>query len=384
MNINPDELFYKDNKLFSFSAKVVKCVPHDGYFGIVLDKTGFFPEAGGQKADKGTINSLSVYDAQVTNEGIEHYLKVPLEVGSVAVCRIDENDRLTKERNHTGEHIVSSVVHKKFGYDNVGFHMGKIKMDVDFNGEFTQEDLSYIEREANRIVMENVAVKTYFPTTEELEKIEYRSKLELTNPRIVEIEGYDYCACCAPHVSFTGEVGTIKITDSCRNRGNTRLTLLCQSDAFDYVQTVCTDARRAGALLNVKPFSVSGAVERQLEENASLKRENTYLKRTITDSFVDSLRQTDEFLIVFCPSFAAKDVLNKGLELSKKGVFVFSETTDGYLYSLASKTVDMRVFSQELNKLFSGAGGGRPNAVQGKVRASKSQLEDFVKQKTKE
>lgn len=378
MNINPEELFYKDNKLFSFTAKVVDCFREGNGYRVILDKTGFFPEAGGQSADKGTIDRINVSDVQVGEKGIEHYVDVPFEKGKVVECVLDKDERIKKERNHTGEHIISAVVHTKFGYDNVGFHMGKTEMDVDFNGEFSADDIAFIEREANRIVMENVAVKTYFPTAEELEKINYRSKLELSAPRIVEIVGYDFCTCCAPHVSSTGEVGVIKIVDSTRNRGNTRLTVLCQADAFEYVQKVCIDARRSGGLLNVKSDSVSKAVERQLEETLALKRENATLKKAITDSVLASLTRSNDFLTVFCQQFSVKDVLNKGIELSDKGVFVFCDSSDGFTYAIASKTLDVRKYSQALNKAFSGSGGGKPNAAQGKIHATETQIKEYL------
>ena len=384
MNINPEELFYKDNKLFCFTAKVVDCFSCGNAYRVILDRTGFFPEAGGQSADKGTINRINVDDVQVGEKGIEHFVAVPFEKGSEVRCVIDKEERMKKERNHTGEHIISAVVHTKFGFDNVGFHIGKNEMDVDFNGDFSAEDIAFIEREANRIVMENVPVKTYFPTVEELEKIDYRSKLELSAPRIVEIVGYDFCACCAPHVSSTGEVGVIKIIDSTKNRGNTRLTVLCQADAFEYVQRVCKDARVAGSLLNVKLDSVSKAVERQLEETLALKRENTALKKVITDSVIDSLRCSDDFLTVFCQPFSIKDVLNRGIELSDKGVFVFCDCPDGFMYAIASKNLDVRIYSQELNKRFSGSGGGKPNAVQGKIHATKEQIQEYLQTLKKE
>ncbi len=377
MDISKNELFYQDNKLFEFDAPIIECAPQGNGYGIYFERTGFFPEAGGQKADKGTIDGNEVIDVQVTDKGILHLIGIPLEVGRTVHCVLDKDERLRKERNHTGEHIVSSVVHRLFGYSNVGFHMGEYGMDVDFDGPFTKDDLAIIEREANMIVMENVAVKTYFPDEDELKKIDYRSKLELSSPRIVEIEGYDYCACCAPHVSFTGEVGLIKIVDCYRNRGNSRLTLLCQKEALEYIQSVCRDADTAGALLSVKPYAVSAGVAKQLAHNSNVEYENGELRRTITRSIIDSLSPTDGRLVVFCPVFASKDVLNSALALSCKTVCVFSETDAGYSYKIASKNEDVRELAKKLNSTFNGKGGGRADSVQGQLIANKIQIENF-------
>lgn len=384
MELNPNELFYSDNKLFVFDSLVVKRIDYSDKYGIVLDKTGFFPEAGGQKADAGTLNGIKVLDVQVTENGIEHFVSSPIDIGAIVHGELDKEPRLKKERNHTGEHIVSAVVHKLFGYNNVGFHMGDNGMDVDFDGSFTKEELLEIERQANRIVRENVAVKCYFPTEEELKSINYRSKLELSTPRIVEIVGYDYCACCAPHVSTTDEIGLIKIVDCYKNRGNTRLTLLCAEDAVEYVLSVCSDAEKGGAMLSAKPYSVSTAIAKQLKANEELSKMNVELKHTITQEIVSSLKPTDDYLVVFAPSYASKDILNKGLELTPKGVCIFSENDEGYTYVLASKTNDMRGLANALNLEFSGKGGGKPTQVQGRIRANKEQIEKFFHNGEKE
>lgn len=376
MDINKNELFYQDNKLFEFDAIVTDCVALDKGYGIYFERTGFFPEAGGQKADNGMIDGNNVFDVQVTANGIMHIIDKPIVVGLTVHCVLDKAERIRKERNHTGEHIVSSVVHRQFGYSNVGFHMGEYGMDVDFDGPFTKDDLIAIEKEANMIVMENVPVKTYFPDESELQGINYRSKLELSSPRIVEIEGYDYCACCAPHVSFTGEVGLIKIVDCYRNRGNSRLTLLCQNEALEYVQSVCRDAEISGSLLSVKPYAVSTAVNKQLEHNSDIGRENAELKRMVTKSIVDSLIPTDGKLLVFCPSFASKDVLNSALDISKVAC-VFSEANGGYSYKIASKSEDVRELAKSLNIAFNGKGGGRAELVQGQLVADRIQIESF-------
>ena len=384
MKLNPNELFYIDNKLFVFDSVVVKLIEYKDKYGIVLDKTGFFPEAGGQKGDLGTLNGISVLDVQVTENGIEHFVSCPIEVDTLVHGELDKELRLKKERNHSGEHIVSAVVHKLFGYNNVGFHMGEEGMDVDFDGSFTKDELVEIERQANRIVRENVAVKCYFPTEEELKRISYRSKLELSTPRIVEIVGYDFCACCAPHVSTTGEIGLIKIVDCYKNRGNTRLTLLCAEDAVEYVLSVCSDADKSGAMLSVKPYSVSSAITKQLKSNEELVRLNAELKHTISLEIVSNLKASENYLIVFAPSFASKDVLNKGLELSQKGVCIFSGNDDDYTYVLASKAGDMRGLATSLNQTFSGKGGGKPTQVQGRIKASKEQIEKFFHNGEKE
>lgn len=384
MDINKNSLFYKDNKLFEFNSKVINCLCYSDRFGVVLENTGFFPEAGGQYADKGTLNGIEVIDVRVTENGIEHFVKEEISKDTVVHGVLDKELRLKKERNHTAEHIVSGIVYKLFGYDNVGFHMGENSMDVDFNGNFTLEQLSMVEKLANRVVRDNVEVKTYFPSDEELKHISYRSKLELSSPRIVEIVGCDMCACCAPHVSSTGEIGLIKIVDSYKNRGNTRLTLLASDEAVEYVLSITEDASKSASMLSVKPYAVSNALDKKLKNFEELSRENGDLKRKLSGAVIETLKPTDNYLVVFTESFVAKDVINKGILMSKKGVCVFCQNGNEYTYMLASNTKDMKALSGKLNEQFNGKGGGKKESAMGRITAQRHQIEEFFENEEKE
>ena len=377
MNVKAETLFYQDNKLFDFTAKVTSCAKTEKGFAITLDRTAFFPEAGGQYGDVGTIDDVRIFDTQEEDDVI-HYAESPIEVGKIVECKVEPLQRLKKMRDHTGEHILSSVVHRKFGYDNVGFHLAPHSMDVDFNGEFTKEELKEIELEVNSIIRENVEVKCYFPDKETLANIEYRSKLELEAPRIVEITGYDYCACCAPHASTTGEVGYLTIVDSCRNRGNTRLTVLCGEDACEYAAKAYLSSLSAAQLLSATPLNIGEAVAKQVEKNEELRNEIQRLKYALVEMQANELRPTDDFLVIFTEAFALKDMVNKGLTLAKKGVCAFSKDGNERSYMIASETTDVRDMVKALNLAFDGKGGGRPNAAQGKLNGAEEDIRAFI------
>ena len=197
-----EKLYYIDAYIKEFSATVTDVITDSRGVALVLDRTAFFPEEGGQSADTGYIAGARVTDARERDGVIYHYVDKPLEVGTKAECKIDFADRFEKMQCHTAEHIISGAIHKTFGLDNVGFHLGATEVTMDVNGYLTRDQLDEVEMIVNRAVFDNVAVKTYFPSVEELSSINYRSKLDLTeNVRIVEVEGYDLCACCAPHVA---------------------------------------------------------------------------------------------------------------------------------------------------------------------------------------
>ena len=217
-----EKLYYVDAYIKDFSAKVIDVVTDSRGIALVLDRTAFFPEEGGQSADTGYISDSSVLDVKERDGVIYHYVDKTLDVGTEAVCHINFDERFEKMQCHTAEHIISGAIHRLFGLDNVGFHLGKEEVTMDVNGYVTREQLDEVEMIVNRAVFDNVAVKTYFPSSRELTSLSYRSKLDLTeNVRIVEVEGYDLCACCAPHVSRTGEIGLVKILDFEKHRGGT-------------------------------------------------------------------------------------------------------------------------------------------------------------------
>ena len=371
-------LYYEDNKLFDFTALVLSCVRKEKGYAVVLDKTAFFPEGGGQSGDDGLIGGIKVFDTQEKEGVIYHYAEAPVEEGKTVDCSVNSYLRLKKMAAHSGEHILSSVVHRRFGYDNVGFHLGEKSMDVDFNGEFTREQLKEIELEVNDIIRKNVPIKCYFPSEEELKKIEYRSKLELVSPRIVEIEGYDYCACCAPHASYTGEVGYLIITDCYRNRNNTRLTVMAGEDACRYVVDMYLSAYRAATVLSAKPTNIGEAVVKQAEANSALRSELQSLKIKLAKLQADALKETDGYLVIFTDPSSVKDLVNKGLTLAKKGVCAFSGENGEYSYMIASESPDVRPLAKALNEAFEGKGGGKSNACQGRLKGDESAIKSFI------
>lgn len=370
-------LFYKDNKLFNFKANVLNCFERNGLFAIILDKTAFFYEGGGQHADSGTLNGLEVVNVLYENGEIFHYTKEPIAVGCEVIGVLNEDERIDKMRNHSGEHILSAVVHRRFGFDNVGFHMGKDFMTVDFNGEMSREELESVEREVNEIIRQNHRVKTYYPSAEELKTLVYRSKLELDNPRIVEIENVDLCACCAPHVSYTGEIGLCKITYAERNRGNQRLTLLCGRFAFDYLQRVSINARGVAEILSTTEVELFSSFKRYEGIVVKQRLELNETKKAYAKLIVDSLKETNDNIVVFCPDFAQKDIITKACELTSNIAVAFSERDGGYVYMLASNNEDVRVLQKNLNKALRGVGGGKPSLAQGRVQATKEEIELF-------
>ena len=232
--MDKSRLYYQTPYVKSFMCTVERCeASGKGTWLAVLNQTGFYPEGGGQPSDTGTLNQVPVLSVHEQGEEILHELASPLEPGTLAEGVIDWQKRYDNMQQHTGEHILSGLVHRRYGYDNVGFHMGAGEVTVDFNGIMTAEELDGLEDAANQVVYDNVPVHTLYPSKEELPSIDYRSKKELSGQvRIIEIPGGDVCACCGTHVENTGEVGIIKIRGMIHYKGGVRISMLCGRGRF--------------------------------------------------------------------------------------------------------------------------------------------------------
>lgn len=377
-----ERLYYKDSHLETFTAKVLACEIKGDIYGIVLDRTAFFPEGGGQYADTGFLNDDEVLDVQESDGKIYHYLRMPLLVGSTVNGRINYGERFVKMQQHTGEHIVSGLVHTCFGYDNVGFHLGTEEVTLDFNGPLTEDNLRQIERKANEAVASNIQVEVFNPSLEERKHLEYRSKIQIDGElRIVKIPGYDVCACCAPHVSYTGEIGMIKLTGATKYKGGTRVQMLCGFRALEDYNEKEKNIIQISRLLSAKPYETFEAVrglQNELREvrQRGIQFQDMYLKL----KFLDIFNSRGSFLIFedHLDMNVVRKHINEGVEKCSGicGAFIGNDD-EGYAYILGSKTVDLRDFLKDFHRTFPGKGGGRPEMVQGSASGSESQFRQY-------
>lgn len=414
-----EKLFYEDSHMRTFTAVVLECgpvgdgvpeasaktadarkgerdpeasgrtgeIPEGKRYQIVLDRTAFFPEGGGQYADTGQLQADSevvrVLDVQEYDGKIFHITDRPVPAGSTVSGQIDWAERFMKMQQHTGEHIVSGLVHARFGYDNVGFHLGSTDCTMDFNGEITREELHEIELRANEAAAANLEIQVSYPSGEELAGLEYRSKIEIEGQvRIVTIPGFDVCACCAPHVKKTGEIGVIKLTHVQRYKGGVRVTMLCGSRALADYDRKSASVSQISASLCAKEDEVAEAVEHLKEECARLKarlaeqqKEMLRLKARESDGEEGAVCLFESGLEGEGPRLLMNLVMERGHELC--AVFCGNDV-EGYRYVIGSVSLDLRKLVKELNAAFSGRGGGKPEMVQGSLKGTESELRAWM------
>lgn len=376
-----EKLYYSDGHLSRFTAQVTSCEKEDGTWAVKLDRSAFFPGGGGQEADEGVLSDMKLLGLREEGEDIVHLTPAPLEPGALVEGRIDWPLRFSRMQGHSGEHILSGTVHRLFGYDNVGFHMGEEAITIDFSGELSREDLSRAELEANRAIWRDVPVRTLLPTPGELAAMDYRSKKELTGQvRIVEIEGVDLCACCAPHVSHSGEVGLLKIIDSMRHRGGTRLTLLCGEAALLDYEALHENNAAVSAALSAKRLETGGAIARVMAEQEERRAELTKLKRELLQLKAAALRPTEGSICIFesdIDMITLRELVNAGSELAGKVCAGFAGTDGDYKYIIGSRTVPLRARAKEINAAIDGRGGGSDAMIQGTSRARREDIERY-------
>ncbi|MBO5037329.1 MAG: alanyl-tRNA editing protein [Clostridia bacterium] len=380
------KIFNSDPYLKKFEATVTACEENKGKFDLTLDQTAFFPTGGGQPHDDGEIDGAVVFDVYEKDGEIYHTVDRPIEVGKKVVCEIDFEKRFMLMQNHSGEHILSGIVHRKHGYNNVGFHMGSDFITVDFDGPLTAEQIAEAEAETNAMIAQNLDILTYFPSAEELEKLNYRSKKELTGKvRMVEVPGADLCACCGTHVKKTGEIGLVKIVEFMKYKGGVRLSILCGNRALEDYNKKNADIYRISALLSKKPCEVADGVERLLAEITEKKYAYDQLWRKYVEEKTENLVPTENIIFLTEEGRDNNDLRTLALAAAKKGgasLIVSGEENGVTRYVLASEKNDIRPFKKSLCENFKGRGGGKAEVCQGSLTASPEEIAEFIKNKT--
>lgn len=379
--MNTIKLFYEDAYRTTCTATVLECRPSKKGYEIILDQTVFYPEGGGQPGDIGFLNDIPVKDTHEKAGEVLHYTDSPIEAGTTVNASIDWNYRFDLMQQHSGEHMVSGVIHRRWGYENVGFHMGADVITIDLSGELTMEDLGEVEAEVNQAIWQNAPVKVWYPSAEELPSIPYRSKKELTgNVRIVEFPGIDICACCGIHVAQTGAIGFVKIFSCEKFRTGVRVEMLAGNRALRYLSTVNEQNRRISRLLSAKPMKTADAVQ-SMQNELNEKRQRIYsLEETAFAAKAEELKGAGDVL-VFMEDLTPDGVrrICDMIQNSCGGrAAVFSGTDEaGYKYAVGLPNGDLRTFVKEMNSALNGRGGGKPFFVQGSVQASRAAIENF-------
>lgn len=372
------KLYYEDCHLREFTATVVACTETEKGFRVELDATVFYPEGGGQACDLGRLNDARVLDVREQGEQILHLCDKAIPVGETVTGCIDWERRFDLMQQHTGEHIVSGILHRMFGCHNVGFHVGADTVTIDFDVPVPAEALETVEQQANQAVYGNLPVRCWYPDPEELPTIPYRTKRELPWPvRIVQIPGIDTCACCGVHTAYTGEVGLIKLLSCIKFHQGVRIEMVCGERARQLLSRVYEQNRLVGQAFSAKTLETGAAAQRMNEALAAEKFRAAGLERQVFDYIAKSYVNQGNVVhfALDLPPAAVRELAERIAQCCGGTAAVFSGSDDaGYSLCLVNKTQPVAELGKRLTQTLNGRGGGKPGFFQGSVKATKAQI----------
>ncbi len=384
------KLYDIDAYATTFKATVLSCVKKEGseLYEVILDETLFFPEEGGQTPDKGTLCGAEVLDVQIKGDVIWHTLNAQLGEGEVVTGEIDWQHRFFNMQQHSGEHLFSGLTYKKYGFKNVGFHLSNQIATMDFDGVLTAEQVEELEWAVNAAIAANVEIKSGYPSKEELASLKYRSKIEIEGDvRIVEIPGYDICACCAPHVKRTGEIGMFKIQSVQNYKGGVRISFLCGFRALMEYRKKAGIITELTGILTTNQEQLAENVMKLKSQIQSLKSQLSSAKQAVMESKIAEISAEQKDVLLFESDLEVpvmRSVVNKLVETHEGvcGIFVGSDE-DGYNFIIGSKNTDCREIAVLLKNKLNARGGGSAVMVQGSVSGAAEIIEKCILERLK-
>ena len=373
------KLYETDSYLKGFEAEVLSCEASKSGYAVVLDRTAFYPEGGGQPCDLGLLGGARVLDVQEQNGVIFHTVDAPLS-GTVTGT-IDWDRRFDLMQQHSGEHMISGTAHRLYGVENVGFHMGAELITIDFDRVVSMEELLTVEAEVNQAIWLDQPVQVRYYDSESDCPEDYRSKKAIAGRlRLVEFPGVDLCACCGTHVARTGEIGLVKLLSVVKFHQGVRIELLCGKRAYDYLAAVTAQNRAVSGLLSAKPFETAKAVERTLNELSQVKQEKALWESRYVQARAAALRDAGNVTLFeegLTPD-ALRRLCVEVMEVCGGRCAAFSGSDEaGWAYAIGETNGDLRAFVKELNAALNGRGGGKPNFAQGRVSAGRKEIEEY-------
>jgi len=374
------KLFYEDSHLQAFTATVTGCTQCKKGWEITLDATAFYPEGGGQACDTGILGGVNVLSVREDGDRILHLCDGPLELGSTVEGRIDWDRRFDLMQQHSGEHIVSGIIHSRYGWHNVGFHMGSDVVTIDFDGPVPTGDLQEIEDAANAAIWANLPIRCWYPAQAELPAVPYRRKKDIPWPvRIVEIPGYDCCACCGTHPAFTGEIGLVKLFSCVKFHEGVRIEMACGKRALDILSHAFAQNRLVSQAFSAKIRETGAAAQRMNEtlsaekfRSAALEKRlfghiaQAYAGKTLALHFEQDLSPT-----------GCRELCDTIAGYARVAVTLSGTDEAGYCLCIVTQTGDAKAIGDAAVKALHGRGGGKKEAFQGRLSATRAEIETY-------
>ncbi len=379
-------LYYDEPYLSEINIKSVKKIVKDGKTYIIPSETIVYPEGGGQPSDKGYINGHEIIDIKADNDIIAYGINGNLDDNNIKMS-IDFEKRYDYMQQHTGQHLLSEIIMRKYNAQTLSFSIGDSHSSIEIDlKSLSEKDIREIEKDCFKIILENRLIKTYFIEKDNpiMKKLRKPPKIE-GRIRIVEIDNFDYSACGGTHLKSTGELGLIKIVKTDKVRGNIRLYYKAGYRALSDYQNknriISEIQKELGKSIDEIPDSVK-IIKTEYEK---MRRELKHYKKLEIERMIEEIKDSKEgFIIKEFEDFDIKDikffvknVLNFG-----KNLFVYTKTPKKYvIIATKDKNIDLRKHSEKIFSLLSGRGGGRQDFIEGQATdfSKKEDLIEYLK-----
>lgn len=373
-----EKMFIDDSYILEFEANIVDVFSKDDQWIVLLDKTFFYPEGGGQPSDIGAIENLSVSYVYEEEGIVYHVVDEFIEKGTKVKCKIDSNIRFDHMQQHCGQHILSAAFDNILGGNTVGFHLGEefVTVDIDIN-TLSVEDAERVENLANEIVFKNLPIKYIYPSSDELKNFKLRKEPSVEeNIRIVEIQGVDYSPCCGTHPNYTGEVGLIKIRKWEKYKDYYRVEFVCGMRALNDYRWKNNYINELSLMLSSKDTDLLCNAKKSFEELMLQSKQIKQLKDTNLNYEAESLyREAEEYkgIKIIKKLFADRDfkeviaLSNKITKYNSAVALLGTKSDTARMVFSSSKNININMNSlfKEVAPLINGKGGGNPHSAQG-------------------
>ncbi len=374
-----EKIYYESPYIKEFEGKVIECIEDKKGFRIVLDRSAFYPEGGGQPCDKGMLTypgpdgedvQVEVYEVHDKNDTVYHYTRQPIAVGTAVKGEIDWDRRFYMMQHHTGDHMFSGIVLKELGYNNIGFHLTDHDLVIDYDGVMNEDDIRMVMDKCNEYIWMDQPVTASYP--ENVREMEYRSKMsgEVENIRIVRAGDADVCACCGTHVSSTGQVGPIVVTSFSHISDGTRVNIVCGKKAVDVLKKRNDDCLYVSRALSVPVDDIVAAFDKKMREMESLRSRLASLRRELIGIWVSAAEIKDGLAVLIRDGLESRDVQKACIELAEKADVAIVISGGGEAtkkIAIVSQKVDTNKLGRHISAIIGGKGGGRPGIYQGFV-----------------
>lgn len=374
-----ERLEQADASVVSFEASVVAHAEHGGKPSVVLDRSAFYPESGGQMADRGTLAGLAVLDVQIDETGTVHHVLegAAPAIGANVHGTIDADRRRVHRALHSAQHLLSRALVDVCGAETTSSRLGEsvCTVDVDRSG-IPEAKVAECESLVWRLADEDRPARAWFPSAEELATLPLRRAPKAHDRiRVVDLGGFDVSPCGGTHVSSTGQIGVCRVLGVERYKGGTRISFSAGARARSELLAESKVLAAAGAALVVPPLGVMDAITRLEARLKDTQGELGRARAIVARDLADRARAaaTNDRVVLTLAEGGADLARTVAEHLTKEGALtaIVGATIEGGVHVVIARgpasTVDCGALLRELAQKSGGKGGGRPERAEGRL-----------------